>query len=61
MPIIIVPMAQIGVGKNHTLAIPPKDSSMTYDEGEELFFWMSNLEQNIKESVKHIDLSNLKR
>ena len=46
-------------GKNHTLGKPPGDSSMTYDEGDNLSFQMFYLEQKIKESMKHVDFTNL--
>ena len=39
-------------GKNDTLAKKLEDSSMIYNEKEELPFQMSNWEQQIKKSVK---------
>ena len=55
-------MEQKGGGKNHTPPKPLKDSSMTYDEGEDMNFQMSNLEQEIKEfddkSMKQVYLDN---
>lgn len=47
-------------GKNHTPLKPLEDSSLTYDESEDLSFRVSKLEDMIKESVKTIDLLNLK-
>lgn len=44
---------------NHTPVKPLEDSSMTYDESEDLSFWISKLEQQIKGSTKIVDLDNL--
>ena len=41
-----------GSGKNHTPLKPPKDSSSTYDEMEDISFRMSKLEDMIKGNVK---------
>ena len=48
-----------GCGKNHTPIKKPKDSSLTYDESEDLYFRVSKLEFMIKGYVKMIDLPNL--
>ena len=48
-----------GGGRIHTPSKPPKDSSMAYDESEDLSYWMSKLEDLIKSFVRMIDLVNL--
>ena len=52
-------MAPKGRRKIHTLIKPPKDSSLTYDESEDLYFMVSKLEDLIKGYVRMIDLVNL--
>ena len=39
-------------GKNHTQIKPPEDSSLTYDEMEDISFRVSKLEDMIKGNVK---------
>ena len=52
-------MAQKSGGIIHTLTKPPLDSSMTYDESENLYFWVSKLEYLIKGSMRMVNLINL--
>ena len=46
--------------KNATPVKPLEGSSMTIEESEELYFWMSKLEENVKGFVKKCDLDDLK-
>ena len=55
----IFSIAPKGGGKNYTLVKPLEDSSLTFEESEDILFQMSNLEQHIKGSMKQIDLANL--
>ena len=48
-----------GSGNNHTPLKPPKDSSPTYDEMEDIYFRVSKLEDMIKGNVKKDDLVKL--
>ena len=52
-------MSPKGSGKNHTPLKPPEDSSLTYDEIEDISFRVSKLEDMIKENVKMDDLVKL--
>ena len=48
----VLQMAPKGGGRSHTLIKPLEDSSMAYDESEDLSFWVSKLEELIKGYVK---------
>ena len=48
-----------GSGKNHTPLKPPDDSSLAYDEMEDISFRVSKLEDTIKWNVKIDDLVKL--
>ena len=48
-----------GSGKNHTPLKTPKDSSVKYDEMEDISFRVSKLEDMIKGNVKINDLVKL--
>ena len=50
-----------GSGKNPTPLKPPEDSSVTYDEMEEIYFRVSKLEDMIKGNVKMDDLVKLEK
>lgn len=52
-------MAQKGGGKNVTIVKPIKSSSMAIKENEDINFQMSNLVQQVKGSMKIVDLANL--
>ena len=52
-------MAPKSGGRIHTPTKPLEDSSMTYDEEQDLYSQMSKLEQEIKGLVKMVDLTNL--
>ena len=45
-----------GSGKNHTPLKPPEESSLTYNEMEDIYFKVSKLEDMIKENVKIVTL-----
>ena len=42
--------------KNSTLVKPPKDSSMAYEESEDMYFWFSWVESLVKGFVSKGDL-----
>ena len=46
-------------GKNHAPLKPPEDSSLAYDESEDMSFRVSKLENMIKANVKMDDLVKL--
>ena len=48
-----------GTGKNHTPLKPPEDSSLAYDETEDISFRLSKLEDMIKGNVEMDDLVKL--
>ena len=59
--VLFVPnMSPKGGGRCHTAIKPPKDSSMTYEESEDLSFLTSKLEERIKWFVRKVYLDNLK-
>ena len=57
--ILLFKITPKGSGKNHTPPKPPKDSSPTYDEMEDISFRVSKLEDIIKGNVKMNDLVKL--
>ena len=50
-----------GSGKNHLPLKPPKDSSLTYEEVEDISFRVSKLEDMIKGNVKIDDFAELEK
>ena len=48
-----------GSGKNHTPLKPQEESSLTYNEMEDIYFKVSKLEDMIKGNVKIDDLVKL--
>ena len=52
-------MAPKGCRRSYTPIKPLEDSSMTYDESEDLSFQVSKLEEIIKMFVRTMDLANL--
>ena len=48
-------------GKNHTPLKPPGDSSLTYEEMEDISFRVSKLEDMIKGNVKIDDFAKLEK
>ena len=47
------------VEENHTPIKPLEDSSLTFDESEDLSFWLSKLEDMVKGTGSKVDLVNL--
>ena len=42
-------------GRNHTLIKPPKDSSITHKESDDLSLWASKLEELVKGFIGDLD------
>ena len=58
---ILLKIPPKGSGNNHTPLKPTEDSSMTYDEMEDISFRVSKLEDMIKGNVKIDDFSKLEK